>query len=1005
MDYSNCCLLNKLVNLTGSSLTANCFAVLSMTVCLLCGKGTLIADRLVINEVVSNNETSLTDFAGDFPDWIELYNGTESDISLAGYRLTDNPTDLARGWLGQAVVPAGGFLVVFASDKMQPANVDEWHVDFRINSVGETIYLFDSDGALVDRIALGPMDGDEATGREPDGKSNWFMADLPSPAKRNEYAKAKPYLEMPEFSVQGGLYSEAQTVKITNAPKFGSIRYTLDGRVPDRGSKRYTGPITVARPTTIRARSFGIVSGESRTRTFTYLVGREHDLPVVSISVDPNRMFSPTIGIYSKGASASNRFPYYGANFWKDKELPANVTLFEMDGTTAFNLDVGLKIFGGWTKGYPQKSLAVFLRRKYGAGSLDYRLFPERKIESYESFVLRNSGNDNPGSHHVSTYFTNGNYTMFRDGLMHRLLEGEDFETQAYRPAAVYINGKYYGLYNLREKMNEHFIASHHAVDPDKLDIIESHSSIVKGSLKDYSAMIRYLERETRFTASLKDKPYRHMQTLMDTGNFITHQVSVAYFQNFDIGNIKCWKERDVGARWRWMLFDQDYGFNLWKPAKYIPAMRRDYSDYENMFDFLTESGSSREWPNGPKRTFLLRTLLRNDTFRNDFINRTADLLNSRFLPETVLAKINSMQEVIRSEMPINLKRWRGKMADWEKHIDVMRDFARERPAKLRRHLSDHFKLSDHRMITIYNSHPSRGVVRVNSITIDRMQWSGVYFDDVPVKLTAQPERGFRFMGWSGGINSGESDISINPRLVQAVSARFEPIESNAPKVLISEINYHSESNRDPGDWLELHNPGSVDVSLAGWTLTDEGDQAPLELVGNLIIPAGGYVVFTRNPATFKEVFPGITPLDTFAFGLGNGGDQLFLYDSDGALVDHVEYDDKSPWPSEADGDGYTLERGADSRWDASANRLGTPGEVNGAGFAQTRLNLANPALDTEGNLVLKASAKDGYIVESSTDLRIWDPVGATIVRDGHLLIPLSPKLGQQYFFRLKAKP
>ena len=260
-------------------------------------------------------------------------------------------------------------------------------------------------------------------------------------------------------------------------------------------------------------------------------------------------------------------------------------------------------------------------------------------------------------------------------------------------------------------------------------------------------------------------------------------------------------------------------------------------------------------------------------------------------------------------------------------------------------------------------------------------------------------------MGWSGDINSGESDISINPRLVQAVSARFEPIESNAQKVLISEINYHSESNRDPGDWLELHNPGSVDGSLAGWTLTDEGDQAPLELVGNLIIPAGGYVVFTRNPATFKEVFPGITPLDTFAFGLGNGGDQLFLYDSDGALVDHVEYDDKSPWPSEADGDGYTLERGADSRWDASANRLGTPGEVNGAGFAQTRLNLANPALDTEGNLVLKASAKDGYIVESSTDLRIWDPVGATIIRDGHLLIPLSPKLGQQYFFRLKAKP
>jgi hypothetical protein len=976
-----------------------------MIVCLLCDKATLKAGRLVINEVVSNNETSLADFAGDFPDWVELYNGTETEISLAGYRLTDDPADLTRGTLAQAVIPSRGFLIVFASGKTQPSNVDEWHVDFRINSVGETIYLFDSGGALVDRIALGPLDGDEATGREPDGKSNWFMAAVPTPAKPNEYSKAKLYLEMPEFSVEGGLHAEAQTVRITNVPKLGSIRYTLDGRVPGRGSKRYTGPITVAKPSTIRARSFGIVSGESRTRSVTYLVGREHSLPVVSISVDPSRMFSPTIGIYSKGASANHRFPYYGANFWKDKELPANVTLFEMDGTTAFNLDAGLKIFGGWSKGYPQKSLALFLRKKYGAGSLDYRLFPEENVERYESFVLRNSGNDNPGSHHVSTYFTDGNYTMFRDALMHRLLDGEDLETQAYRPAAVYINGKYYGLYNLREKMNEHFIASHHAVDPDKLDIVESHSGIVKGSLKDYSAMISYLEKATRFTVNLKDKPYRHLQTLMDTGNFITHQVCVAYFQNFDIGNIKCWKEKEAGARWRWMLFDQDYGFNLWKPSKYIPAMRRDYSDYENMFDFLTESRKPSEWPNGPKRTFLLRTLLRNDIFRTDFINRAADMLNSRFLPETVLAKIDSMQVVIRPEMPANLSRWKGKMADWENHINVMREFARERPGKLRRHLADHFKLGGQRMITIHNSHPRRGVVRINSITIDRLRWSGVYFDDVPVKLTADPKRGFRFMGWSGDINSDKNEISINPRLVQVVSARFEPIESIAPQVLITEINYHSASNRDPGDWLELHNSGTVDVSLGGWKLTDVGDQAPLMLAANSTIPVGGYVVFSRNSATFEEVFPDVTPLGKIAFGLGNGGDHLFLYDADGALVDRVEYDDKKPWPSEADGGGYTLERGADGRWVASISRLGTPGQANGDGFTQARLTLATPALDTGGNLVLKVTGMANYTVESSANLRTWLPVGGAVIRDGQLLIPLSPQPGQQHFFRLKEKP
>ena len=994
-----------MLNLNSVDSKANWFAALLTIVCLLCDKATLRADRLVINEVVSNNETSLADFAGDFPDWVELYNGTEDAISLAGYRLTDDPADLTRGKLAEIVIPSGGFMIVFASGKTQPTKVDEWHVDFRINSLGETIYLFDPDGALVDRIALGPLDRDEATGREPDGKSNWFMATAPTPAKPNQYSKAKPYLEMPEFSVEGGLHGEAQTVRITNAPKFGSIRYTLDGRVPGRDSKRYTAPITVAKPTTIRARSFSIVSGESRTRSGTYLVGREHRLPVVSISVDPSQMFSPTIGIYSKGAYASHRFPYYGANFWKDKELPVNVTLFEVDGTTAFNLDAGLKIFGGWSKGYPQKSLAIFLRKKYGAGSLDYRLFPGESVERFESFVLRNSGNDNPGSHHVSTYFTHGNYTMFRDALMHRLLDGEDLETQAYRPVAVYINGKYFGLYNLREKMNEHFIASRHAVDPDKLDIVESHSGIVKGSMKDYSAMISYLEKATRFTVNLKDQPYQHMQTLMNTGNFITHQVCVAYFQNFDIGNIKCWKEKEAGARWRWMLFDQDYGFNLWKPAKYIPAMRQDYSDYENMFDFLTESRKQSEWPNGPKRTFLLRTLLRNDTFRADFINRAADLLNSRFLPETVLAEIDSMQAAIRPEMPANLSRWKGTIADWEKHINVMREFARERPAKLRRHLADHFKLGGQRMITIHNSHPTRGAVRVNSITTDRIHWSGVYFDDVPVKLNAQPKRGFRFMGWSGDINSGESGISVNPRLVQVVSARFDPIESAAPQIVINEINYHSADDRNFGDWVELHNPGAAAVSLAGWSLTDEADRGPFVFAGSTAIPANGHLVVTRNPAAFGEGFPCVTPYGPMPFALGNGGDHVFLYDTEGALVDQVKYDDKAPWPSEADGDGFTLELGSDGIWAVSTRRLGSPGEPNGGALGQLRLTLATPAVDANGNLVLKVTGADSYAVEASANLMRWTPFAEATSAGRQLLIPLKTNPGAHRFFRLKPKP
>jgi len=989
----------------------NRLAIVLLAASMLWEMTTLTAGNLVINEVVSNNGSSLADYAGDFPDWIELFNGSDVEINLNGYSLTDDATDPARWKFGMTIIESGGFLVIFASGKAPPETVDEFHAGFRINSSGETLHLFDPLGKLVDRIALGPLAADEAIGRQPDGKTNWYTAKSPTPSQPNVYAKKSLFLEMPEFSVLGGFYKTSQNIEINNGPKLGSIRYTLDGSDPSKRSKRYTGPILLTKTTTLRARNFGLVTDQSRTRTETYFIKKTHSLPVVSISVDPKRMFNAATGMYAKGPSASSSFPYYGANFWKDIELPANITLFESDGMTGFNVDAGLKMFGGWSKGYPQKSFAVFLRRKHGAGRLDYELFPGENVDGYESFTLRTSGNDNPGSHHVRTYFTDGSYTLFRDALMHGVLEGVDLETQAYRPTVVYINGEYFGLYNLREKMSEHYIASHHEVNPDKLNIIESHSGLVKGSLKDYNSMVNYIQKETRFSVKLQEESYRQIQTLMDTDNFITHQVSVAYFQNFDIGNIKCWKERAAGARWRWMLFDQDYGFNLWNPDKYISAMRRDYSDYDNMFEFLTDHTKSREWPNGSKRTFLLRTLLRNEEFRTDFINRCADFLNSRFQSEMVLNKIDSIQAMIRPEMKENLGRWDGKMVDWEKHLNVMRDFARERPQKLRQDLMDHFQLVGQRTLTIQNNQPVRGKVRINSLTLGESPWSGVYFDDVPVRLAAKPSRGYRFVGWSGDVESTDAEISLNPRLALAVLVRFEPIESTSPKVVINEINYNSSSEQNPGDWLELHNPGTTAVTLGGWTLTDEADRGQFVFSSQAAIPPNGHVVVAREPSSFKRVFPGVTPLGPLQFGLGNGGDRLFFYDAAGALVDHVEYDDESPWPSEPDGEGFTLERvdelgheGSHENWAPSVRRLGTPGNVNSAVFGQVRLTLTAPAFDARGNLALKVTGVDagGYAVESSANLRQWAPVEEAAVAGDRLLIPLNGKPEIRRFFRLK---
>ena len=152
----------------------------------------LMAGNLVINEVVSNNDSSLADYAGDSPDWIELFNGSDAEINLNGYNLTDDATDPAKWKFGMSIIEPGGFLVIFASGKVPPETVDEFHAGFRINSSGEILHLFDPSGKLVDRIALGPLAADEAIGRQPDGKANWYTAKTPTPSQPNVYAK-KPF--------------------------------------------------------------------------------------------------------------------------------------------------------------------------------------------------------------------------------------------------------------------------------------------------------------------------------------------------------------------------------------------------------------------------------------------------------------------------------------------------------------------------------------------------------------------------------------------------------------------------------------------------------------------------------------------------------------------------------------------------------------------------------------------------------------------------------------------
>ena len=536
--------------------------------------------------------------------------------------------------------------------------------------------------------------------------------------------------------------------------------------------------------TVVRARAHkpGYIPSEIVTRTYFLDTppAQRHNLPVVSLAVEEPDFFGYDKGIYVAGANYNNT-----GNYWMRGELwerPVHVTLFEPDGTVALAQNVGARIHGGWTRNLPQKTLRLYARSGYGDAEFDYPVFPGLQTETFKRLLLRNSGNDN-------------GQTFFRDAMMQRLVEHLPIDTQAYRPAVLYINGEYWGINNLRERFDKYYLYYKYGVDPEQLDILDyqpnvSHS-VKQGDAVHFDETLSYIQ-----THGLTDPTdYAYIQTRIDTDNFIDNNVSQIYFNNTDWpgNNNDWWRSRtdsyEPGApyghdgRWRWMLYDTDFGFG--HSGGYTA----------NTLEFATDDSKSG-WPNPHWSTYLLRKLLENETFRTDFVNRYADLMNTAFLPERVVGVIDEMQAAIAPEMPNHIARWGrpGSIGGWNDQVNVTRNFANQRPAYARAHLRSKFDLGEDRQLMLNVSDAAHGFVRVNRTDINAdtpgvnaavpYPWSGLYFDSLPVTVTAVARPGYRFTHWDGpaGIDPDAETLTLALTETVSLTANFE--EKPAPSLM-----------------------------------------------------------------------------------------------------------------------------------------------------------------------------------------------------------------------------
>ena len=891
----------------------------------------------VINEVMSSNAATLQDEDGAYPDWIEIYNPGASAVVLTGYGLTDDEDDAFKWVFPPCSLEPGHFKLVFASGKDRPGDADDGetgtdqsaeglhpHTNFKVRAAGEIIVLTGPSGTLIDRLNTGAIPTDHSLGRFPDGDELWIVSNRPTPGESNSHLG---FTASVTASVPGGFHHDPLSVELSVDSPSAVIGYTLDGSDPSAASPVYGGPIDVAGTTVLRARAFedGLPPGAILTNT--YFVDQDMSIAAISLATDPANFFDDEIGIYVMGNNANGNWPYWGANFREDWERPAHIEFYEPDGQRGFSMDAGVKIQGGYTRGYPQKSLAIYARRSYGYSQIPYRIFPDLPIDGFEAIVLRNSSND----------FLQG---LIRDPLMHSLGDEIGLDVQAYRPAVVFINGAYWGIHNVREKQNEHYLRAHHGVDPDNVDRIAPEVEVLQGDDVHFRALVDYvIEHDLSQT-----EPYEHVGSQVDLDNLIDYTVAEIYFANNDWphGNNDCWRPRTPEGRWRWLLYDTDTGFGVNSRLEPDPMYTH------NTLEIAT---TQRDWQTEPMlSSLLLDGLLHNEDFRYDFINRFADYSNTVFHSDHVIMRVREMKEVLEPEVAQHFERWRWRgdkssypyilfgdtIDDWYTRLGEIEEFAENRLKHVRRHFVDRFGLSGLALVELNVSEPRAGKLLINSVVVEGFPWEGYYFRDVPLTLTAIPEPGFQFVAWTGITPSDVISTTIVLSDSTSVVARFEPTSSPGPAVVINEINYNSSNDFSPGDWVELHNHGANPVDLSGWMLKDEDDAHTFALPDGVVLDSQEYTVLCRDTTAFASLFPEAgTHIGNLDFGLSRDGELVRLLDPRGLLVDWVAYDDRPPWPVAPDGQGAALalidpalDNNVAESWGASLGH-GTPGGPN----------------------------------------------------------------------------
>lgn len=304
---------------------------------------------VVINEFMAKNNNTIQDEDGDFSDWIELYNTSNSTINLHNYSLSDDINNPAKWVFPEVYILPHSYKLIFASDKNR-LDTAELHTSFKISTSGENLFLTNNLGVLIDQTNSVNLSDDEAFCRVPDGSANWIVTSAASPNATNNYSNQLV------FSHQEGFYSTSFLLSI-NSVLGDTIYYTLNGDIPTENSNPFIASLliqdrsanpniiseiptspeqslisykawetpkeTIDKATVLRCASFRNGIRTSKIYTKTYFVDNgivgKYTIPVISLTTEEGNFFDTDSGIYVPGINFNPNNPEWTGNYFYTK--------------------------------------------------------------------------------------------------------------------------------------------------------------------------------------------------------------------------------------------------------------------------------------------------------------------------------------------------------------------------------------------------------------------------------------------------------------------------------------------------------------------------------------------------------------------------------------------------------------------------------------------------------------------------------------------------------------